>query len=138
SFSPFALSINDLRAARAESLEASGILPYAELPVPQGLQLEPEGSQLRLHGTANSAGGQITISVLIRPVIDQGRLLLKVDQVDAPNPFLKPIISSMVEKSFQGISQPPLPLGLALSGAQVGPVGLTLSANSNQVSLGGS
>ena len=134
----FATSSADLAGATVREVDVQGLLPYASLSLPQGLQVAPQGNQLRLSGSISAAGVSVPVSAIVSVSVQNGRLQLTAGQLNVPSAFARLGVASLVNRQLQAASTAlQLPMGAHLDTAAVTPTGLQVSASATQVQLPG-
>jgi len=132
----FATSSADLAGATVREVDVQGLLPYASLPLPQGLQVAPQGNQLRLSGSISVRGVSVPVSATVNVSVRNGSLLLTTDQLNVPAAFSRLGLAAIVNQQLQAASAAfQLPLGAHLNAVSVQPTGLQASASATQVQL---
>lgn len=136
SIAPHATSSSDAASGTVGSLDLHAIVPYDGFPIPQGFHLAPDGDHLRLTGSYAFAGLSTTVNARIAVAVQNGRLALTVDSVDAPNAFLRNVITAQINQQLQNVSAlQNLPMGVHLDGVNVTQSGLEVVASARQVPL---
>jgi hypothetical protein len=132
----FATSSADLAGATAGEVDVQGLLPYNSLTLPQGLQVAPQGNQLRLSGSISAAGVSVPVSATVNVSVQNGRLQLTADQLNVPSAFARLGLASLVNRQLQAASTAvQLPMGAHLDTVAVTPNGLQVSASATQVQI---
>jgi len=134
---PFATSAREVTGASAGTARAEGLVPYADLPLPPGLELAPgPGGRLRLQGSFPVGPATIPIQADLEVTVRDGAVELGVADVQTAEPLLGPRVASLLRSALDGvIGLRPSLLGLQLQSIQVREQGLEVSAAGRQVPL---
>jgi hypothetical protein len=132
----FATSSADLAGATVREVDVQALLPYASLTLPQGLQVAPQGNQLRLTGSISVRGVSVPVSATVTVGVRNGSLQLTTAQLNVPSAFTRLGLASLVDQQLQAATAAfQLPLGAHLDAVSVTPTGLQASASATQVQL---
>lgn len=132
----FATSGQDIRGAQIGWLNLRGTIAYTSLPIPNGFQVAPDGTRLKLTGSFSAFGQSLPVTALISVTTDQGRLVLNVDDVQTANSYITQVAKAAITQQIQSrafLQQ--LPLGVHLDSASVTASGLQITASARQVTL---
>ena len=132
----FATSSADAAGATIGQVDVQGVVPYSTIPLPQGFQVAPQGSQLQLSGSISAAGVSVPVSATVSVSVQDGSLQLTAGQVDVPSAFSRLGIASILNQQLSAVrTTVQLPLGAHLDAVSVTPNGLALAASASNVQM---
>ncbi len=134
---PFVTSAREAAGATAATVSAEGLVPYAGLPLPPGLQLVPgPNGRLRLQGSLALGPATIPVAADLQVTIRDGAIELGLVDVQAVDPPLRARATLLLGSALSTVNGlQPAPLGLRLQSVQVRQDGLAVSAAGHQVPL---
>jgi hypothetical protein len=133
----FVTSAQAMVGARAGTASVAGVVPYASLPLPSGLQLAPEpGGRLRLQGSLGVGLVTTSIGADLQVTVQDGAIGVNLVDVRTTDPLLRAQASSLLRSALATVNglRPSL-LGMQLQSVQVRQDGLAISALGQHVPL---
>jgi len=136
SATPYATSSADLAGATIAEVDAQGVVPFSEVPLPPGFQLTARGNQLQVSGSVSVAGVSVPVSAVVGVSVRDGALHLETDQVTVPSAFARLGVTALVNQRLSASAKAlQLPLEARLDAVSVTPSGLRISASASQVKM---
>jgi hypothetical protein len=133
-----AILSHDPAGITADQVSASGTIPYSAVQsrVPAGVQVSPDGSDLKLSGTVTSLGVSVPVSVIASLSVGGSGIVVTPRHFTAGGDFSLPV--SLVASHF-GFLIPVtgLPLHLSVTSVGVTPGGVRVSAAARGVQFAG-
>jgi hypothetical protein len=131
----FATTSADVAGARIGEVDAQGVVPYANVPLPQGFQLTVRGDQLQLSGSVSAGGVSVPVSAAASISAQNGSLLLTATSVNVPGAVGRLALSALNQQLRAASRALQLPLGARLDAVSVTPDGLSVSASATRVQM---
>lgn len=136
--SAFVTTAAGFESAGAGRVALQGQVPYSGIPAPSGFTVTPAGGQLRVKGSIGIYGVTIPVTATIAVSVQNGRLVLTAQNVEASNAYVDQIAQQLIQQRLDQVPQPQdLPFGVHLSGVQVTPNALDIEAAGRNVTLAG-
>ena len=122
-----------------ERVDARVLLPFSVLQRSSDigdLTVEPEGDRLRLRGTLEVLGQELSGSALSRLSVEDGAVVVTADSVDVGNDTVDDLLGEALAGRFDvRVPLRGLPYGLQVDGVRVRPDGLDVTAQADDVVL---
>ncbi|MGH7911227.1 MAG: LmeA family phospholipid-binding protein [Candidatus Dormibacteraceae bacterium] len=133
---PFLTSGANLGTATASSVELTGLVAYSQVPLPSGFTAAASGSQLEVSGSISFLGVSIPVTATEQISLSGSTVAFKPTDVRAQGGGINVDVSGAVAKKLSmSFSLQGLPLGLQVTAITVGPQGLQVTAQGQNVSL---
>ncbi|HEX4213259.1 MAG TPA: DUF2993 domain-containing protein [Candidatus Dormibacteraeota bacterium] len=136
--SAFVTTAAGFESAGAGRVAMQGQIPYSGLPAPSGFTITPSDGELKLQGSIGIYGVTIPVSATIAVGVQNGRLVLTAQKVQASNAYVDSIAQQLIQRQLDQVPQPQdLPFGAHLTGVQVTSNALDIEASGRNVTLAG-
>jgi hypothetical protein len=125
----YVTSSADISGATVGTADVQGMVPYGNLPLPQGFQASAAGDRLRLTGSVRAGSLSIPVTATVRVGVQNGQLALTAESVDVSNPIAQNTVATIVRQQVEA-TRPlrSLPFGVQLQAVTVTPSGLQIAA----------
>ena len=125
----FATSSADISGAMVGTASVQGMVPYSNLPLPQGFQASAAGDRLHLTGSVRAGALSIPVTATVRVGVQNGQLTLTAESVNASNPIGESTVAAIVRQQLEATSGlRSLPFGVQLQAVTVTLSGLQIAA----------
>src|SRR5215472_18100056 len=125
----YVTSSADLSGATVGTASVQGMVPYSNLPLPQGFQASAAGDRLHLTGSVRAGALSIPVTATVRVGVQNGQLTLTADSVDASNPVAQNTVAAIVRQQLAATTPlRSLPFGVQLQAVTVTQSGLQIAA----------
>ena len=115
-----------------DRVDARALLPFSVLQRRTevgDLTVAPEGDRLRLRGSVEVLGQELTASALSRLTVEDGAVVVTAESVDVGNDFVDDLVGRTLEDRFDvRVPLTGLPYGLEVDTVAVQPDGLAVTA----------
>jgi hypothetical protein len=115
-----------------DRVDARALLPFSVLQRSTevgDLTVAPEGERLRLRGSVEVLGQELTASALSRLTVEDGAVVVTAESVDVGNDFVDDLVGRALEDRFDvRVPLTGLPYGLEVDTVAVQPDGLAVTA----------
>jgi hypothetical protein len=125
----FVTSSADISGARVGIASVQGMVPYSNLPLPQGFQASAAGDRLHLTGSVRAGPLSIPMTATVRVGAQNGQLTLTAESVNTSNPIAQNTVAATVRQQLEATSLlRSLPFGVQLQAVTVTQSGLQIAA----------
>jgi hypothetical protein len=132
----FVTSAADISGATVGTASVQGMVPYSNLPLPQGFQASAAGDRLHLTGSVSAGSLSIPVTASVRVGVQNGRLTLTAESVDTSNPIVQNTVAAIVRQQLEATSLPSsLPFGVQLQAVTVTQSGLQIAASGHNLQM---
>ncbi|MBO0829806.1 MAG: DUF2993 domain-containing protein [Streptosporangiales bacterium] len=137
--SPWAHTSQDFAGATAGTVRLSGTVPFADLPLPNGVTVQRDGTSthdVRLSGTVSVFGRHEKFQAIGTVALEHGRITLSPHSVRFLGRASSSALTSIARDHLRLSVRPPaLPDGLSLTGVTVADTGIRVTATGHDLKL---
>ena len=133
----FATSSADVAGATVGTASVQGLVPYSDLPLPQGFQASAAGDKLRITGSIKAGPLSVPVTATVQVGVQNGQLTLTPESVNASTPPVgQSAVAAAVRQQLQATNLlRTLPFGVQLQTATVTQTGLQIAAVGHNVQV---
>jgi hypothetical protein len=125
----YVTSSEDISGATVGTAGVQGMVPYSNLPLPQGFQVSAAGDRLHLTGSVRVSSLSIPVTATVRVGVQNGQLTLTAESVDVSNSIAQNTVAAIVRQQLEATSLlRSLPFGVQLQAVTVTQSGLQIAA----------
>lgn len=125
----FVTSSADISGATVGTASVQGMVPYGNLPLPQGFRASAAGDRLHLTGSVRAGPVVIPMTATVRVGVQNGQLTLTAESVETSSPIAQNTVASIVRQQLEAATPlRNLPFGVQLQAVTVTQSGLQIAA----------